>query len=158
MKRDDKGNPNKAADHLRLYTWLMDSAAWVDLSAPARAVYILLKAQYKGMNNGRLILSIRQVSDALHISKTTAAKVFKELIDHGFIEIVIRGSFGGRKDGRATEWRLTEHKCDVSGELASKAFLRWRPGSISTVRPEVRIVPPRGLTGTQVGPSKSLRA
>lgn len=158
MKRDDKANPNKAADHIRLYAWLMESAAWKDLTPHARALYVLLKAQYKGMNNGRIILSIRQVSESLHISKTTAAEAFKELVAHGFVEVVIRGSFGGRKDGRATEWRLTEHKCDVSGDLASKAFLRWRPESISTVRPEGRSVPHSGLTGTHSGPSKSLRA
>ncbi|MCJ2131600.1 hypothetical protein [Methylobacterium sp. E-045] len=158
MKRDHRGNPNKGPSHVRLYDWLMDSDAWKDLSAQARALYVLLKAQYRGMNNGRLVLSIRQVSEELHISKTTAAEAFKELVAHGFTEVVIRGSFGGRKDGRATEWRLTEHPCDVSGELPSKAFMRWRPGSISTVRPEGQSVPHSGLTGTHSGPSKSLRA
>lgn len=158
MKRDQKGNSNKAPPHIRLYDWLLASEAWKDLTPQARALYVLLKAQYKGMNNGRLVLSIRQVSEEMHVSKTTAAEAFKELVAHGFTEVVIRGSFGGRKDGRATEWRLTEYPCDVSGELPSKAFMSWRPGSILTVRPEGRSVPHTGLIGTHSGPSKSLRA
>lgn len=158
MKRDDKGNPNKAADHVRLYSWLMESAAWKDLTTDERSLYVLLKERYKGINNGRIILSTRQVSDALHISKTTAAKAFRGLIRRGFIEVVIKGTFGGRKDGRATEWRLTEHKCDVSGELASKAFMRWRPGSISAVRTEVQTVRPEGQAVLERAPSESLSA
>lgn len=132
-KRDSKGNSSTPPDHVRLYEWLMQSAAWKDLSTNARALYVLIKQQYKGMNNGRLILSIRQVSEALHVSKTTAAKAFAELGSHGFIEVVIRGSFQNRKDRRATEWRLTEHLCNVSGELPSKLFMKWRPGMNFTV-------------------------
>lgn len=140
MKRDQKGNPNKAPDHVRLYGWLLQSEAWKDLSAEGRALYVLLKQVYKGINNGRLILSIRQASEALHVSKTTAPKAFAELVSHGFIEIHIRGSFEGRKDRRATEWRLTEHNCDVTGELASKRFMSWRPESNLTVRGEGQTV------------------
>ena len=46
----------------------------------------------------------------------------------------MRGGFSSRKDRRATEWRLAEHACDVTGELATKSFMRWTLGSDFTVR------------------------
>ncbi len=149
------GRSEKAADHVRLYAWMMNSPAWKDLTPVARTVYVLLKDQYKGTNNGRLVLSIRQVSDALRVSKTTAAKAFIELQEHGFIEAMIRGSFGGRKDRRATEWGLTECPCDVTGALGSKRFMRWRPGSMFTVRVEGQTVRVEGQGVPQDGLSKS---
>lgn len=32
--------------------------------------------------------------------------------------------------GRAAEWRLTLHKCDVTGEKVSCAFMRWQDGKM----------------------------
>ncbi|SFU38582.1 hypothetical protein SAMN02799631_00369 [Methylobacterium sp. 174MFSha1.1] len=154
-RHNHTGRSEKAADHVRLYAWFMDSAAWRDLTPVARALYVLLKALYKGNNNGLLVLSVRQVVEELHISKSTAAKAFLELQAHGFIEAVIRGSFGGRKDRRATEWLLTEHRCDVTGNLPSKRFMRWTPGSNFTVRGEGQGVPQGGLSVPQGGLLKS---
>ena len=139
-KKDSKGNSNKAAEHVRLYEAMMQTAAWQDLTTDARALYVLMKQQYKGTNNGKLVLSVRQVSEALHISKTTAASAFTELVEHGFIELVIRGSFVARKDRRASEWRLTEHVCDVSKDLPSRRYQTWRPGMNFTVRGEGQTV------------------
>jgi hypothetical protein len=156
-KPDHKGNSKKDPQHVRLYEWLTESAAWRDLSTDARALYVLLKGKYRGMNNGRIILSVRQASENLRISKTSVSKAFLELQAHGFIEVVIRGSFDGRKDGRATEWRLAEHSCDVSGDLATKLFMSWAPGKDFTVRPggqSVRVegqsVPEGGLRRAQI--------
>ena len=44
--------------------------------------------------------------------------------ERGFIELVSRGAFS-RKSPHASEWRLTFNTCDVTGELPSKAFMRW---------------------------------
>ena len=54
----------------------------------------------------------------------TAQRAFAELQDRGFIELVTKGAFS-RKAPHASEWRLTFNTCDVTGELASKAFMRW---------------------------------
>ena len=155
MKRDHKGNPNKSADHVRLYGFMLQSDAWKDLSTEGRSLYVLLKSLYKGSNNGHLILSVRQAAEALHISKTTASKAFEELQGHGFIEVSIRGSFEGRKDRRATEWRLSELTCDRTGELPSKSFMRWKPGSNFTVRAEGQMVRVEGQGVPQDGLSRS---
>jgi hypothetical protein len=42
----------------------------------------------------------------------------------GFIELVTKGAFS-RKSPHASEWRLTFNTCNVTGELTSKAFMRW---------------------------------
>lgn len=151
MKKDHKGNGKKDPQHVRLYEWLTDSAAWQHLSTDGRALYVLLKQRYKGMNNGRIILSVRQAAENLNISKTSASKAFHELQALGFIEAVIVGGFNSRKDGKATEWRLTEHTCDVSGELPSRKFRIWTPGKNFAVPQGGRSVPQGGQSVPEGG-------
>ena len=109
------------------------------------------------MNNGRIILSVRQAAENLKVSKTSASKAFTELQTHGFAEVVIVGSFDSRKDGRATEWRLTEHPCDVSGELPTKRFMSWAPGKNFTVPQGGRSVPQGGLVDQRIPRTVPLR-
>lgn len=115
-----KGEPR----HVRLYHWLMQSDAWRTLAPAAKALYLELGFRYNGSNNGRIGLSVRDAGDALQVSKATAARAFAELEQRGFVETVRKGHFD-RKKRHATEWRLTEHRCDVSDTPATKAFMRW---------------------------------
>lgn len=151
MKKDQKGNSKKDPQHVRLYKWLTDSAAWQHLTTDGRALYVLLKQGYTGVNNGRIILSVRQAADNLNISKTSASNAFHELQTLGFVEAVIVGGFSSRKDGKATEWRLTEHTCNVSGELAAKKFMSWTAGKDLTVPQGGRSVPQDGQSVPQGG-------
>lgn len=148
-KADHKGSSSKAARHSRIYHWLYDTAAWKSLSAGARATYLMLLRRYAGpgTNNGTIPLSVREVGDELKVGKSTAAEYLRELQDRGFAVVTIRGAFS-HKNKRATEWRLTEYASDADGELATKEFARWQPGSNSTVRPEVPQVPVAGPYGT----------
>ena len=79
---------------------------------------------HDGTNNGRLGLSIRRASERCNIARGTAQRAFADLQERGFIELVTKGAFS-RKSPHASEWRLTFNTCDVTGELASKAFMRW---------------------------------
>jgi hypothetical protein len=54
----------------------------------------------------------------------TASRAFAELQERGFIECATQGAFS-RKAPHASEWRLTFNTCDVTGQLASKAFMSW---------------------------------
>jgi hypothetical protein len=54
----------------------------------------------------------------------TAQRAFAEFQERQFIELVTKGAFS-RKSPHASERRLTLNTCDVTGELASKAFMRW---------------------------------
>jgi DNA-binding transcriptional regulator YhcF (GntR family) len=69
-------------------------------------------------------LSVRRASQRCNVARGTAWRAFAELQERGFIELVTKGVFS-RKSPHASEWRLTFNSCDVTGELASKAFMRW---------------------------------
>ena len=121
---DRTGRSKKAARHVRLYYWLMQTAAWKSLSGNQRAIYIEMASRYDGSNNGRIVYSVREAAQALHIGKATAARDLIVLEERGFIVVMARGAFNVKLK-LATEWRLTEFNCDVTGALPTKEFAKW---------------------------------
>ena len=120
---------SKSQRHVRLHHFLIDCHAWRSLEAVARAIYIEIARRYAGpgSNNGRIPYSVREAVAALNIGKTTACRAMQALQDRGFIVCTRKGAFS-LKTRHATEWRLTEHPCDVSHTcLGSKEFMRWMP-------------------------------
>jgi hypothetical protein len=119
-------NRNKRADapHVRLYGWLLNSPVYLSLSCPARALLAEITRLYNGRNNGQIGLSVRRASERCNNARGTAQRAFAELQERGFVELLTKGAFS-RKSPHASEWRLTFVACDVTGELASKAFMRW---------------------------------
>jgi DNA-binding transcriptional MocR family regulator len=105
----------------------MRSEAWRDLDCVARCTYIELAGRYggPGSNNGRIPCSLRELADALRVSKQTAMRALDRLQDHGFIVQMKRGHFNFKLK-HAAEWRLTEFTCDVTGELPTKDFAHWK--------------------------------
>jgi hypothetical protein len=118
---------DKEARHVRLYHWLLGTDAWQDLNPIARCAYVELARRYAGLgsNNGRLPCSVREIADNLNVGKSTAQRALTSLQAHGFIVLVKAGGFN-MKHRHASEWRLTEFKDDVTGELATKDFARWK--------------------------------
>ena len=150
---------SKHMRHVRLHHWMMQTAAWQDLKAVPRAIYVEIVKRYNGSNNGFIVYSVRQASDDLKISKSTAARGFNELQSHGFIFADQRGAFHwkidvtGRRHRPATEWRLTEYYNDrttgIESKYPTKDFTRWTKIQ-NTVSPQYRDVPlakPYGATG-----------
>ena len=123
-----KGRSDRAPRHVRLYHYMTDSPAWHELGAVPRAIYSEIAKRYAGLgsNNGRIPYSVRQAAAELRISPGTASRGLRALEDHGFIVAITKGAFS-LKRRHATEWRLTEFPCDVTGALWSKDFMRWRP-------------------------------
>jgi DNA-binding MarR family transcriptional regulator len=126
-RHNNTGRTEKDANHIRLYRWLRDSAAWQTLNPVERATYLELKFAYWGTNNGRIQLSVRTLADTLKIGKSTATRALTTLRERGFIAAMSRGHFD-RKARHCSEWRLTEHSCDVKGALSTKEFMQWQPG------------------------------
>ena len=121
----------KEARHVRTYHSMMTTPAWRDLSCYARAGYLEISMRYGGpnSNNGRIPYSVREMAGNLNISTPTARlRVFKELQEHGFIVETRRGRYG-RKRTYASEWRLTEFKCDVTGQAPTHAYQHWQGSS-----------------------------
>lgn len=125
--RQDRRGRSKAGGHfVRLDSFMMESAAWRSLTPAARAVYIEVRRRFNGHNNGWLALSVRDAAGRCNCNKDTARKALSTLQERGFIECVTPGGFT-RKVRHATEWRLLDERCDKTGALPSKAFMRWRP-------------------------------
>lgn len=130
---------SQAADrHVRLYHRLMRTAAWKDLDANAKAAYVELAARYRGNNNGLIPYSAREMGEALKVSRATARRTFASLVDHGFIVEMKKGAFT-QKVRHSSEWRLTEHVCDVTKALPSKEYMHWIEKN--TVSPETPNAP-----------------
>jgi DNA-binding transcriptional regulator YhcF (GntR family) len=78
-----------------------------------------------GSNNGRLPYSLREMAEALNVSKMTAQRALHKLQELGFIVETKRGAFS-LKLRHATEWRLTEFGDDRCGALATRDFALWK--------------------------------
>jgi len=117
----------KAERYVWLRFWLLDSPAWRSLPGNARVLYIEVARRYNGSNNGRIPYSAREAVEALHISKSTANRLFKILEDRRFIVCTKRGAFSLKTVKEASEWRLTEYDSDAPVAHATKDFMRWRP-------------------------------
>jgi hypothetical protein len=132
-----KGRSTNGGAFVQLHHFMMKTEAWRSLSTQQRAVYVELAAIYNGANNGFLGLSVRRAAERCNISKNTAAICFEVLEVRGFIECVTPGGFS-RKTRHSTEWRLTSCRCDKSGVLPTKAFVRWKPEQTGSAAPIAR--------------------
>jgi hypothetical protein len=145
---------------VQLFHWEMDQAAYRDLSANARAIYVEIKRRYNGSNNGFIVYSVRQAAHELKIGKTTAAKALTELQTHGFIVPEQRGAFHwkidvtGERHRPASEWRLTIFHNDrvhgIESKYPTKDFTRW-PEIQNTALSQVRVVPNTKQNGSPSG-------
>ncbi len=124
-KRHDRTGRSTTERFVALPHYMLNSQAWLALSPGGRSLLVEVLHIYNGANNGRIGLSVRRAAERLNCSKDTAGRVFLELQRLGFLELSIQGAFH-RKTSHSSEWRLTLHRCDRTGALPSKAFMRWR--------------------------------
>jgi hypothetical protein len=112
--------------HVRICHYMMDTPAWKSLNCIARAMYVDIASKYAGpdSNNGKIVYSVRMAKERLNIGQSTAGRTLEILQERGFIVCMSKGGFN-RKGRHASEWRLTEFGCNVTGELATKEFTRW---------------------------------
>jgi hypothetical protein len=138
----------KEARHVRLYHWIINSPAYLSLTPAARAIHLELCRLYNGGNNGQIALSVRVAAERCRISKNTANRSFRELVERGFITLMRPGAFS-LKVRHASLWRLNHLNCDVTGELASKEFMRWGLKKQNTVPIRTGAVPIEGQRKTE---------
>jgi hypothetical protein len=122
-----KKNPrDKPHRYLMMNRYLLESQAWKSLNATARAVYVHMMMRYYGSNNGRIGYSVRAAAEELKIGLATASRALADLQDRGFIVPKKRGAFT-LQVRHASEWRLTDLVCNVTGDLPTRDFMRWTP-------------------------------
>ena len=117
-----KGRNTRDDRHVRLYHWLLNSDAWINLSPPAFKILAGIWKRNNGENNGRIPYSVRD-AEAIGISKSTAARALQELQEKGFIRMTADSTFS-LKTKEAREWELTAEP--VGDNLPAKDFMRWR--------------------------------
>ncbi|MDN3645776.1 hypothetical protein QWY75_06115 [Pontixanthobacter aestiaquae] len=112
-KRPKKPNAtgrNDTERFVKLDEWMLRSKSYRLLSAPARALLVEFLRLYNGSNNGHLWISQRDAALAIGVRQhSTAAKYIDELIERGFLKIMVPGSFNN-KTRHATTYALTMHK------------------------------------------------
>ena len=118
--------------YVRLTHRMMQTHAWQSLDGNARAIYVELATLYRGSNNGSIGLSARQAARAIRVSKNTAARAMILLQDRGFIVATTKGRFDRQR--HATRWRLTEYRCDLTSQPASREFEVWVTADIIPIR------------------------
>ena len=118
---------------VRLTLGMMETKAWQSLDGNARAIYVALATIYCGSNNGRIGCSVRQAARTVSVSPATAARSMTRLQERGFIVAMTKGYFKLKR--HATEWRLTEFRCDVTGQPASRDFESWTSADILPLHP-----------------------
>ncbi len=112
------------AKHVRLYHWMLACEAWGALTVAARALLIEVSNRHNGQNNGRISMSVREAAGLLNVGVNLPTKLFRELVDKGFLKSGRRGAFNV-KGGMASEWEITTEPCN--GNHATKEFMAWRP-------------------------------
>jgi hypothetical protein len=122
---------------IQLFRYMLDCPAYVSLSPYGRAGLIEVIRGYNGSNNGKIILSVRDLARRLGCHRDTACGALQELVDKGFIEPRIKGAFSV-KFKRATEWRLNDRRCDATGVRQSQAFLKWQGLEQPTAKSKTR--------------------
>ena len=117
-------NGSPMADFVAIERYIMRCPAWRSLSPVERAIYVEIAFHYMGANNGSIRVSSRMLAEGLGIGKTTAYRSINVLIERGFIDCVKPGYFS-QKVPNCSEYRLQTYRCDVTGKLPGKSFMRW---------------------------------
>jgi hypothetical protein len=120
----------------QLHHRLLKSHAWHSLTPLQRCGYIEIAQLYDGTNNGRLAMSTRRLAGLIPCHRNS--RILQELEDAGFIETVKAGRYTRAAETRtASEYRLTDFKCDVTSEFPSRRYNerhRWEPAELKPKR------------------------
>ena len=134
--RDAGAAKRKDGQHIRLYHAMLDSHAWHALSPTEIAVFLAMRRQLNGSNNGRIDATLTTMRRWGVKSPTTLAKSLRALVAVGFIENLRPGRLtqGGKMPGL---FRFTDidtppdRRRDVmqAGGKATNEWRRWKSAS-----------------------------
>jgi len=140
----------RTSQFVQLFHYMIDCPSYGALRPVARAALVEVARLYNGGNNGMLAMSSRRLATRLGTSKDTAARALNALEAGGFIKVIKVGSFATKKR-RATEYRLTFQKCDVTRQPPSRDFMNRGSSGSSSERsqPEDSMVRKQGQTTSE---------
>lgn len=124
---------------------VLDSAAYVSLSHPAKALMLEVARQYVRDNNGRLLVSMNRLRPRGWNSADVLTRAKRELIDAGLIFETCKGQRPNKASWYAVTWfSLDQNEGFDSG--AAKAFER---GAYLKNTP---LIPPSGIDKVAIAP------
>lgn len=105
-----KGYKDPRGKHVRLYNELLNSPAFCALSWSAQAIYVRIRAQLGGANNGDISASLSQLKTYGINSSVTLANALQDLQTLGFIDKTRQGGIanGGKN---CCLYRFTDEDC-----------------------------------------------
>lgn len=104
---DQRGRSKNKEQHVRLTFGMIESHGYKALPPLSIALYIQVAHRYNGSNNGNISFSTREAAAILRVSKTTAGKLFDELVYKGFLKLAQDSNFSF-KTRTARRWELTQ--------------------------------------------------
>jgi hypothetical protein len=114
---------NSRSRFLQLPHRLLKSAGWHQLTALERCAYIEVAQLYDSKNNGELVVSARLLASLIPCSLNSAYRSLCALEDAGFIDTVKLGKYARKDEERlASEYRLTDFRCNATGEPPSRRY------------------------------------
>ena len=128
MARHNKTGRSKGdAKHVRLYEFMERTDAWKNLSGNAAKAWLTIGLMHTGFNNGKIAISCRELGRRIGVHHTTAASAIRELVNAGFLRKTKSSDFGKKR--LAAEYRLTHILNDITGERATRDFMRGLPAN-----------------------------
>ncbi|PQV52925.1 hypothetical protein [Paraburkholderia sp. BL21I4N1] len=104
--------------------WMvLDSAAYLQLSHPAKSLLLEIARQFHGDDNGRMILTLAHLKPRGWTSYDTIQRAKQELLDAGLIFETVKGHRPHKASWYALTW-LSLDKLDGFDQGASVGFVR----------------------------------
>jgi hypothetical protein len=153
-----KGATRDGSGFVALPHMLLDSPAYADLSHPARALLIEVARQFRGDNNGRMLLSRAHLEQRGWKSADVIQRAKKELLDAGLIHETRMGHRPNKASWYACTWMPLDKLdgYDVGAALLFERSAYLKRGAVlipphGTERPP--IAPPHGTASAPPVPS-----
>jgi hypothetical protein len=115
QRRLKRGVGGSTVRFVWLHHYLLNSQAWQTMPEAACKLLIDVWKRYNGVNNGEISYGCRE-AQKIGISQWKAARMFKILIERGFLAVVRESTFGRKKIART--WRITAEA--AGGKEATK--------------------------------------
>ncbi len=161
-RKANRTGRNAPSEHYtKMFRAVMQTPAWVALSSTAKALYVLIKLEWRGPNannNGSIQFSCRQAATALGIEPNTAMRAFRDLQAKGFLVMKEMATLGSDGDARGPSYEITEIEMPGKPKGSGRdLFRQWQEGKDFPV-PKHHKNNPTGRNGRKTPSSKSTRS
>lgn len=147
----EKDTTKDPGSFMQIPTSVMECSNYARLGYPARALLFELARQFKGHNNGRLLLSMKYLRRFGWNSCDVVSRAKKELLFYGFIYETVKGYRPNKASWYAITWRTLD-RIDGYDYGALKGFMR------SAYKSDPLINPASGTTKRLTAPSAGIKA